>query len=257
MKYPDQPAVDAKIDDLFAFRKISSLMTFADPKPDAEWVGHLRHLQYVIYLLDAYLEGEWKLDPAERQLRWEDIRNALAALGHEGKKARRLLQEIKAYERVELDCRKDRWPTRIGMKTFYTTKSCDVRLMRRLLYLFSPSLGDHWEEKGWRYFDRVAEVHDDISDLLEDLETWNANRFLVSLLRDGIPDTRKQYEHFIQKTARQSEKAFAGFAEGDANLQVAALTQEMCDLTLSLLHSTLEGLDPNRLGDSWLLGKMK
>lgn len=257
MKYPDRQAVEAKIDELFAFRKISSLMQFAEPKPDADWVGHLRHLQYTIYLLDAYLEGEWKLDPAERKERWSDIRNALATFGYTGKRAHRQLREIRAYERVELDCRKDRWPTRIGMKTFYTTKSCDVRLMRHLLYRFAPSLGDHWEEKGWRYFDRVAEVHDDISDLLEDLETWNANRFLVSLLRNGIPETRKYYASFIKKSARQSEKAFSGFPEGDANLQVAALTHAMCEQTLSLLDSTLDQFDPNCLGDSWMLGKMK
>ncbi len=256
MKYPDREAVIRKIDELFAFRQITALIGMADPPADPSWTEKLKQLQYSIYLLDAFLEGEWDLDPDERKKRWADIHAALADLGYEGRPARRLLKEIRRYERIERDCRKDKWPTRIGFRKFYTTKSCDVRLMRRLVYLEHPSLANNWPEDTWRFFDRVAEVHDDVEDLREDLETLNANRFLVALLRDGIPATHARYAAFITKTLQQATRHFTGLAPDDPALQVAALTADMGQQTTDLLKETIAQLPPDLLGRSWLLGRM-
>jgi hypothetical protein len=256
MKYPDHAAVFRKIDELFAFRQITALIGMADPPADPAWTEKLKELQYRIYLLDAFLEGEWDLDPEERRNRWADIRAALSDLGYDGGAARLLLAEIRRYERIERDCRKDKWPTRIGFRKFYTTKSCDVRLIRRLVYLAHPSLAKDWPEATWRFFDRVAEVHDDVEDVREDLETWNANRFLVALLRDGIPATHARYAAFVTKTLRKATRYFSALAPDDPALQVAALTADMGKQTMDLLEETITHLPPDLLSRSWMLGRM-
>lgn len=257
MKYPDHQAILDKIDELFVFRQLTALVQFADPALSPEWIGQLKTLQYAIYRLDAYLEGEWNLDPAERAHRWAEIELALAVLGITGKNAEKWLSEVRLYERIEKDCRRNRWPTRLGLKSFYTIKSCDVRLIRRLIYAASPSLASHWAPENWRFFDRISEIHDDVSDLSEDLESWNANRFLIALLRKGIPETRRTYQQFIHRTAQRAARTFLQYSSGDTNLQIAALTESMHTGTLHLLLDTLDNFDPGVLQRSWMLGKMK
>ena len=59
-------------------------------------------------------------------------------------------------------------PTRLEMEYFYFYKSCDVKLLRRLIYETrlkgSKSFGSLSD---WRYFDLVTEVNDDVADILK------------------------------------------------------------------------------------------
>jgi len=256
MKHGTEEAIYAKIDELMAFRRLTLLLSLAEPPVSGEWVDRLKRLQYSIYQLDAYLESDWKLDKSARRERWAAIGQALCDLGYTQKQSHRLLHEIREYERIELACRKNRWPTTVPFTRFYRIKSCDVRLMRTLLYKQAPLLNNAWPERTWRYFDQITEVQDDIADLQEDLPTWNANRFLVSLLRKGIPHTATRYHKALRRIGRKAARYFDALPADSPARQVGQVTQTQLAETTQLLATTLDRLDPAILSESWLLRKM-
>ena len=191
-KYGNDTALRKKIDELFEYRKITELLRLGLLDKNKKFVSHLIDIQTQIYMLDAYLESNWELDKEKLATYWSAIQTSLESLGYEKDQHDKLLSEIRQYEKIERRCRKDKWPTDVPFKEFYTTKSCDVRLMRHLIYEAAPSLKDTWKESVWTYYDLVTEVNDDIHDMEEDVTTYNGNRFLISILRKGLKKNAEQ-----------------------------------------------------------------
>src|SRR6187549_1967529 len=122
-KYSGEPAIKEKIQLLFAYRKLTDLMQRTKLNKDLAYKNQLTTLQYRIYLLDAYLEGQWVLEAEELKVHWQGIIDALSDFKYSPKQIKSLLAEIRIYERIEKDTRQNVWPTKTSFKEFYTTKS--------------------------------------------------------------------------------------------------------------------------------------
>jgi len=256
-KYSGDQEIRHKIDELFSYRKLSDLLEKGGLDKDIVFTGHLTEIQYQIYLLDAYLEGEWALDQEKLNACWGAIKGALGSLGYSPDQVMKLLHEIRDYERIERNCRKGKWPTKVSFKKFYTTKSCDVRLIRHLIYDAKPELNKTWKENAWVYYDRITEINDDIADVREDLLTYNGNRFLISCLRKGEKKTTTKYKAYLEKVSSKAKKYFRAHAKDGENGQLASWTIARSKETLELLEKTATEDHLSLFSTSLILGKMK
>ncbi len=257
MKYSNEKEMNIKIRELFAYRRITNLFEKCGLKQSDSFPTHLVALQFQIYLLDAYLESTWALDKSKLAGYWENIKTALAPFELSEKAIKSLLREIRVYEHIEANCRIGKWPTEVPFKKFYTTKSCDVRLVRHLLYSSYPELNNYWEEDAWKYYDLITEINDDVGDVIEDLNTYNGNRFLISILRHGHLATKASYDRFLSKTAFNAEAYFrTRFLIGE-NVQLFEWTAERAIETKELLDQTIHTLDHTLSSSSLLLQKME
>jgi hypothetical protein len=255
-KYADADAITTKINELFEYRKITELIQIGQLARDKVFIRHLYHIQTQIYLLDAYLESHWELDPQQISQYWSGIMDSLAEIGYSGKRAEKLVREIRQYERIESDCRKQKWPTRVPFAEFYTTKSCDVRLIRHLVYEAAPTLASHWKETVWKYYDLITEINDDVNDVHEDVDTYNGNRYLISILRKGLPKTTKRYSRFIDKVTAKANAFFESHPsqEKDQHLHEWILTRAV--ETKALLNDAASTLDLDHMAKAKLLAYM-
>ncbi|HSF90270.1 MAG TPA: hypothetical protein VLA46_12685 [Saprospiraceae bacterium] len=256
-KYTGEPEIRHKIEELFTYRKLIGLLQQGGLDKDKVFYEHLVDIQYQIYLLDAYLEGAWDLDKAALASCWEKIKDSLSKLNYSSTQIDQLLREIREYERIERNCRKGKWPTKVSFRKFYTTKSCDVRLIRHLIYDAQPELKRVWKEKDWTYYDLITEMNDDIADVVEDLNTYNGNRFLISVLRKGSVKTEKQYRAYMEKTTSKAKEYFKKHGDAGDNQQLYTWTMERSVETLDLLAKTVHTNDPSLFSKSLLLSKMK
>jgi hypothetical protein len=255
-KYPVEKATKEKIKDLFSYRRLTDLLVITELVKNTAFVNHLIDIQYQIYMLDAYLESRWDLAAKELDQYWKNIKDALIKAGYHKKEIKKLTREIKKYQKIEMDCRKDKWPTKVGFKKFYSTKSCDVRLIRHLIYKAHPDLEKIWEEASWNCYDIITEVHDDIADLQEDIATYNGNRFLISILRQGAGKTIEDYESRLNAISEKAHSYFEDKNEIGQNKQLAAWTQARAKETIKLLKSKEEAKLFGKLSDSLLLAQM-
>ncbi len=256
-KYSDAKEIRDKIQLLFSYRKLTSLLQLSKLDQDKEFKNQLVDIQYQIYLLDAYLEGEWLLDKNKLKSCWSSISSSLAKLNYNDHQIDGLLSEIRNYERIERNCRKGKWPTAVSFKNFYTTKSCDVRLVRHLIYDAQPELNSIWKETAWVYYDLITEINDDVGDVAEDLNTYNGNRYLISILRKGKIKTEKQYKTFLEKVTNKAKVYFKKHLATGENAQLFEWTMSRSKETLELLDTSNRLGDPSNYSKSLLLEKMK
>jgi len=256
-KYAGEPEIRHKIEELFSYRKLIGLLQQGGLDKDKVFYANLIDIQYQIYLLDAYLEGQWDLDKSTLTTCWDKIKASLSKLNYSASQVEDLLRELRDYERIERLCRKGIWPTKVSFKKFYTTKSCDVRLIRHLIYAAHPELNLIWKEKAWAYYDLITEINDDIADLLEDMNTFNGNRFLISLLRKGSFKTEKQYRAYLEKVTSNATSYFKKHKRLGSNDQLFSWTMNRSKETLDLLDKTIYDNDPSLFSQSLLLAQMK
>jgi hypothetical protein len=256
-KYAGEKAIKEKIQLLFAYRKLTDLMQKTQLVKDTDFKNQLINLQYKIYLLDAYLEGQWELEADQLKTCWDAIYDALSKFGFSEGQSKSLLKEIRKYELIETNTRKNKWPTKESFKKFYTTKSCDVRLMRYLIYTAHPELREVWDEQAWKYYDLITEINDDISDVTEDLDTYNGNRFLISILRKGSKKTRRQYKSYLENVTGKARSYFKKQRGAGETTLLLEWTLMRADETLTLLDTTLADKDQGLYLTSLLLQKMK
>lgn len=255
-KYADDSAIQNKIDDLFTYRKIKELIQLGQLTKNKAWISQLYQIQTQIYLLDAYLETNWDLEPAQISAYWSGIMAALEQIGYTGKRAEKLVTEIRRYEKIETDCRRNKWPTRVDNKSFYTTKSCDVRLIRHLVYAAAPDLKWHWKENVWKYYDLITEINDDVADVMEDVDTYNGNRYLISILRKGIRKTTSRYADFIEEVTVKANSFFAHHPKQERDHQLHEWIILRSQETLQLLHDSASQLDIAQLANAKVLRYM-
>ncbi|MBK8700309.1 MAG: hypothetical protein IPN29_12575 [Saprospiraceae bacterium] len=230
-----------KIEDLFEYRAFPELYRYSNA--EAGVIHHLHQdlmaLQKRIYHLDAYLETNWTLDPNELKRLWDEIYTGLIRFKIEEKEFAPYCRQIFKYQKHEVDLRYHKLPTRLDMEYFYFYKSCDVKLLRRILQEQLPSLKPLFSLADWRYFDLITEINDDVCDLEEDMHTINGNRVLISLNEIGKEATLEIFGQFIADIEGKSQQRFAGM-DDNYRKEIHSRTLMQARLTIELLRKKLD-----------------
>lgn len=200
-----------KIKTLFDYRDFDHLYELGGlSNKDKEVLEQkLIRLQQDIYFLDEYLESNWELDRSELKSYWNRIHQSLSNLKVPAKLYDDYSSHIYKYQHHEEQLRQDVDMLRLSMEYFYFYKSCDVKLLRRIIYDYAPKLNKHYSLSDWRYFDLITEVNDDVDDLIEDLSTINGNRLLLLIRQKGIDVARKEFNDFMDVIAQKSTDRLA------------------------------------------------
>ena len=171
-----EKAILHKINELFEYRGIRDLASELGQMDNGVY-DKLIEIQYRIFLYDKHLEQfEYPLRTELERL-WKVIVLAMKDLGCSDEQASELLSEIETYARNELAMRQGVKLNSLPISYFYYYKSCDVRLMRKLLRWKAGTSSSSNSDFRWYIFDWVTEVNDDVSDVQEDRNTFNGNRF--------------------------------------------------------------------------------
>lgn len=228
----EEAVMRKKILDLFEYRRLPALMEYGHSSVDQGFLEDLILLQWDIYNLDAVLESSWDTDRAALESSWEKIYDRLHDLGVEEEEVMDYCHEIKVYEKHELNLRDGKYPHDLDMEYFYYFKSCDVKLLRRLIYDRYPKLHDVVALEDWKVFDYITEVNDDVEDVEEDLYTINGNGFLISKLIKGHEETQHDFQQFLKKVALLNRDK-SSYPEAISPYQ---MTLDILPETLSLLE---------------------
>lgn len=234
-----------KIIALFEYRQLPELIKYGGRELDEVFYEKLINLQFHIYKLDHELERNWKVDPSVIEDRWKQIYEALSDLGIPQKLHDKFCRHIYKYQKHELELRKGKLPTRLSMEYFYFYKSCDVKLLRKIIYIQNPNLAKAIKESDWRLFDLVTEINDDIDDLQEDTQTINGNRFLISLKQFGFEKTKATFTAFINEIDQRNNEQEVSIG----SINVSAWTKTQVNETLNLISlqlTTLNTLDTSK-----------
>lgn len=223
-----------KIDALFEYRMLPQLIKEGGANAEQAKVIYqkLKKLQEAIYNLDHYLETHWICTDLDTY--WRPISNCLIQdFNIAPEDVESYLAHIRKYEKHELELRKNILPTRLDMEYFYFYKSCDVKLLRRLIYEAFPSIEKKYPLADWRNFDLVTEVNDDIEDIFEDLLTINGNRFLILVETEDINTATQTFSKFIKDIQDKNDQRLQ--RKGSAYQQVHSITSTLLEETLELL----------------------
>ncbi len=245
-----------KIHTLFEFRKIPWLLQHSKVKEKDVLTQHLVDLQIAIYELDSHLESMWIINPIDLKPYWLNIYQCLATMNLSQKQQHDWTKEITTYQRRELDLRKQISPLTHSIEELYYYKSCDVRLMRRLIYRADEDLNRLLKFSEWTEFDLITEVNDDVDDLYEDLAALNGNRFLFSLYELGLEETRRRYEDFLDEkmTGSKNRMLVSNSLMSD---QMPNWIQEIGVNTKELLISRTEDWKPESLDEARIISHYK
>lgn len=235
MKFPPatlrkEYLVKAKL--LFALRCLPECLESA-AGPDAETAAYLQtllNLQCSIYELDEYGESNWNIDPRELDQIWQGIRHSWSVVPTKGS-SRPSLAEIQNYQRIELNMREGRRPDMMPIEVFYECKTCDVRLMRQLIWN-AYEKPDALTRRLWEVFDLSGEVLDDLSDVSEDHLTYNGNRFAFCMRQHGAQRTIRLYELFIAQLSNEFQRIVSEYP--DRGSLVSLLNREFATLRAEL-----------------------
>ena len=196
----DENKLLEKINILMEYRLFPLLFEYnSNPKTEVPVLcNNLVELQKSIYYLDAHLEAHWQTSDACLFDLWQKIYDALLLFDIDKNKAEAYVNHIRKYEKHELELRHGKSPLRFDMEYFYFYKSCDVKLLRRLIYETLELNAACGTLSEWRYYDLITEVNDDIEDIYEDLDFINGNRFLLSSMYHGKKATQEDFLAFIK-----------------------------------------------------------
>lgn len=231
-------AYEDKIRELFEYRGIPRFIKQGGIT-DPEFEIRLYKLQASIYELDNYLETVWELDDTRIATYWSDMKDELAYLVPDRSQHDQYLYQISVYLKREQGLRTKTFPLDVSLDYFYYYKSCDVRLMRRLIYDHSKTNRSKLHPRNWLLYDYVTEVNDDVDDLMEDLEIYNCNRLLLDIYTNGVAYSQSTFEAFLMDLKDRNE-----VYKGDPAIQ--ADTSEAIEDTMALLSKNIlemEGVD--------------
>lgn len=191
----------AKIRSLFDYRLFPILFELVkkDYNAGSDFIDQLIRLQEAIYMLDDKLESKWEITDSDLEQEWEYIRKNLQVIKGDDVNVEDYLKLIRNYQSRELALR---LPNQDGFNNdfieFYFTKSCDVKLIRRLIYEKNPVLYNLVPLEAWDLFDLITEINDDVVDLKEDLPTLNGNRLLYLIFKVGKYDTKEIFTKYLK-----------------------------------------------------------
>jgi len=202
-EWSDVPYGD-KIKELFEYRGIPQFIQQGGIE-DPRFEYHLYKLQASIYELDNYLETVWELEEAKIESYWSDMKKELLYLVPDQSKHDQYLYQISVYLKREVGLRQKSFPLSTTLDYFYYYKSCDVRLMRRLIYDHSLTNRSKLQPRLWLLYDLATEINDDVDDLLEDLEAYNCNRLLLDLYVNGAAYAASTFKSFLLDLKRRND----------------------------------------------------
>jgi hypothetical protein len=247
-----------KIEELMNYRLFPSLMAESNVSDDikSSFYEHLIQLQTAIYYLDGHLEANWNIDPKIMNIHWDNICRQMLLFGINASKNETYLSHIKKYEKHELELRSGKSPLRFDMEYFYFYKSCDVKLLRRLIYekLDLPEACGRLAD--WRYYDLITEVNDDIEDLEEDINFINGNSFLISLLCQGRKHTMQKFVVFMDDIALKANQKFK-VSQGKFSTIIFDQTMQRIAETKHLMYDVLGRVSDEKISTSKLLHHQK
>lgn len=244
-----------KIRELFSYRMFPWLMEETE-KSEAEkslFLDRLTDLQESIYFLDAQLESQWQINEKEKEIHWQHIIDQTKQCQTKTIDPVSVLQHIKKYEKHEIAIRTGHWPVRLSMTYFYFYKSCDVKLLRRLIYDFGGLEKKLGSLASWRLFDFVTEVNDDITDVFEDLSFYNGNRFLIHLLMFGKKSTKNVFLSFLENLSAEIDMKRKQAKKSDAVEIILENSSIQTKETITLLKDRLNQLDLAQLSQASVL----
>ncbi len=200
--------MEDKIKELFELRKIPNLLKYFD-KEDRKWLySKLVRIQSRIYDLDHYLETNWELKEKKLNKLWSKIYGEFRILNISTEETEKMTAHIRKYQLHEAQLREGKLPTRLKMEYYYYYKSCDVRLMRQLLYTLNDEIDNEYTLADWRYFDLITEFYDDIEDVYEDQKSINGNYFMISIKQIGIGKTYKLFSEELNNYKNKAKNRF-------------------------------------------------
>lgn len=202
-------------------------------KMDHDFYEDLIQLQYRIYLLDAVLEKDWNVDMDALKKSWDVINEQLLYLGVAEEDLEDYGSYLKTYEVHELNIRAGKTPQDHPIEYFYYYKSCDVKMIRRLIYDRYPQLAEKVSLNDWKVFDLITEVNDDVDDVNEDTHTINGNGYLIGIIMNGKSETNDVFIDFLNDLARLNKD------QKDLPYDIYHTNQENIEITKGLI-STLQ-----------------
>jgi hypothetical protein len=246
----DPLELDQKITALFNYRLFPEIFAIDTSMSDAQkslfW-NHLKDLQTAIYHLDAHLEAHWQLDENKLKFHWDNIRQCLSTCSIDVQYHDDYLSYIRRYEKHERSLRQGSDLSEHDMEYFYYYKSCDVKLIRRLIYE-RLELGEAAATlSDWRYYDLITEVNDDIEDIFEDLEYINGNLCLIIAMTRDIAASKSKFVSFIHDIRDQATDLYGQNKSRPYHDIIFTLTTQRIDETLILLDEVIHKLSPEQL----------
>lgn len=252
----DEKTLINKINTLFEYRLFPLLFSLKRSEVGVETSilnQQLVELQKRIYYLDAHLEANLKPDAEMLNYLWEQIYNQCRDLGIMNEDLKSYTNHIHKYQKHELELRDNKLPLRFKMEYFYFYKSCDVKLIRRIIYEQLRLSRDLGALSYWRYYDLITEVNDDVEDVFEDLQFFNGNRFLISLIQKGSDYTYRIFEDFIRYIDKCNKNLTADHTFYDLRLLIQNETSKRIEETLKLLNIRKKEITEDTLFESVLL----
>ena len=235
-----------KIDILFEYRKLPQLLEKGKYSKESTLYKGLVNLQIAIYHLDLYLEDNWKTRKSELNAYWKEIYNCLENLGISKKRGEDYLKHIMRYQKHELQLRTNKMPTQYSLEYYYYYKSCDVKLIRRIIYDYIPELKNDYSLSDWRIFDLITEINDDVEDVFEDLDNINGNYFMIMLWEKDKKTVSNFFNAYLTELGKRTKNRFTSKKKSSKEIKNWTLTelkdsQKLLKQTLSKCHrSTLK-----------------
>lgn len=249
----------SKIKDLFDYRKLPELLAYQNDKEQDTFLSKLYSLQEKIYYLDKYLESSWSIQTEELEEYWKSIGLCLEDLNIHPKNHAEYLSLIHRYQNHELLLRQKTAFSNISLDYYYYYKSCDVKLLRRLIYEYNPALEKAFDLSEWTCFDLITEINDDIDDIEEDKEVINGNGFILNAYLNGLEDTCITFNHYIKETInRHCRKSSIGI-DKEWGTKIHELNVQYAEDTLVLLEKKKTKLtkDPSYIDQNMIVLKFE
>lgn len=127
--------------------------------------------------------------------------------------------------------------------------------MRKLIFRAFPGLRAYYKLSDWKFYDLITELHDDIEDVFEDMEGFNGNRYLLTVLTDGKREAEQQFGAFLQQIREESQHHFEG-ATGKHKEFLANWTSRRANQTERLLKRRTGQKKMSTLATSTLARKL-
>lgn len=239
--------LEKKIEQLFEYRKFPRLFELAGQQYyDHNLIAKMKNLQASIYYLDHHLETNWEINStSDLKPYWKEIYAALTACGVKKSQHDDYCKLIYKYQKHELYLRKYKLPTSFKKEFYYYYKSCDVKLLRRIIGDHFPAIEKMYPSADWRYFDLITEVNDDVEDVFEDMKTINGNYVMIDFLQNGVDSTSKNIRQFISEISLKDKER----KENSSNTNypwISKLVQRECKQTKALLKINMATLKTNK-----------
>lgn len=246
-----------KIKKLFDYRGLPNLMVAGRIKKKKKLYKNLIKLQISIYELDEYLESNWKVYQSDLAVYWKSIHKCMEACGVPNSKLNEYSKHIQKYQKHELELREAKLPVDGSIEFYYYYKSCDVRLMRQIIYDHSEGLEEIFTMADWRYFDLITEVNDDVEDVFEDLETINGNYVLIASWVYGKKQARKILNEFIDVLSAKNKNRLEKRKDKSEYTEIYEHTKEQLKATKKLLKKNLKKLSKKDVKEAKLFSYYK